>query len=192
MVFPVWVGRTLLACTALDPVQHHWDELVQDWFKAAPRPHLGSSDYIAVMLIPTYKPLVTRTKPSTKQLRVWPQGAIMALQGCFESTDWSVFKEVATNSQGTAINKYADPVSSYIYKCMEDVCVTKNTTVRANEKPWMTAEVRSLLKERNAAFKSGDEVSLRSALANLNKAIRVTKRAHGKKNSRSFQGPQRH
>lgn len=56
----------------------------------------------------------------------------MALQGSFESTDWSVFREAATNIQGT-INDYA--VSSYIYKCMEDVCVTTNITVRVNEKP---------------------------------------------------------
>lgn len=59
--------------------------------------------------------------------------------------------------------------------------VSLKTSVRANEKPWMTAEVRSLLNVRNTAFKYGDEAALRFARANLNKAIRVAKRAFSQK-----------
>lgn len=45
----------------------------------------------------------------------------------------------------------------------------------------MTTEVQALLKARNSAFKSGDVTAFRSARANLNKAIRLAKRAHGQK-----------
>ncbi|KAK0136949.1 hypothetical protein N1851_026882 [Merluccius polli] len=102
-------------------------------FKTAPRPHLGSSDHLSVMLIPAYKPLLTRNKPTVKQVRVWPAGAMEALQDCFEHTDWGMFKTAAED-----IQEYAESVSGYIQKYMEDVSVVKNITTRANEKPWMT------------------------------------------------------
>ncbi len=37
-------------------------------------------------------------------------------------------------------------VTAYIKYCIDDVTVTKTITTRANRKPWMTAEVRGLLK----------------------------------------------
>ena len=45
---------------------------------------------------------------------------------------------------------------------------------------------------RNPAFKSGDAAALRYVEANLNKAIRLAKRAHGQKNSGALLGPQCH
>lgn len=110
----------------------------------------------------------------------------MSMQACFECTDWSVFRDAATKGHTTDIEEYADVVSGYILKCMDDVCVTKNITVQANQKPWMTTEVQVLLKARISAFKSGDVTALRSARANLNKAIRLAKRAHGQKNPGSL------
>ena len=98
-----------------------------------------------------------------------------ALQDCFECTDWAMFKEAATDGQHTDVEEYAGTVSAYISKCMEDVSVVKNITTRANEKPWMTSEVRKLLRVRNNAFKAGDGVELRTARANLNRAISVAK-----------------
>lgn len=150
-------------------------------FKAAPRPHLGSSDHLSVMLIPAYKPLLIREKPTVRQVRVWPEGAMEALQDCFECTEWDMFKKAATFSDHINMDEYAMTVSAYINKCMEDVSVTKTITTRANQKPWMTNEVRKMHKVRNSAFKSGDENALRTARANLNRAIRLAKRAHGKK-----------
>ncbi|KAK0151949.1 hypothetical protein N1851_006689 [Merluccius polli] len=156
-------------------------------FKALPRPHLGSSDHSSVLLIPTYKPVLTRSKPVVRQVKAWPAGGTDALQDCFESTDWSVFKEASTGPLGVNIEEYAEAVSGYIQKCTEDLCVTKHITVRANQKPWLTNEVRAKLRARNAAFKSGDETALRSARANLNRAIRDAKRAHRKKIEGHFQ-----
>ena len=42
----------------------------------------------------------------------------------------------------------------------------------------MTDEVCKMLKARNSAFKSGDEMALGTARANLNHTIRLAKRAH--------------
>lgn len=54
------------------------------------------------------------------------------------------------------IKEYAETVTSYIAKCAEDVTVVKTFTTRNNQKPWMTAEVRLLLKAQDAAFRGGD------------------------------------
>ncbi|KAI4880646.1 hypothetical protein NFI96_001018 [Prochilodus magdalenae] len=148
-------------------------------YRAEPRPHLGYSDHISVMLIPAYRPLVRRSKPVLKQVRTWPSGAISALQDCFEYTDWQMFREAATYSTTPDLEEYTSSVTSYIGKCIDDVTVSKTITTRPNQKPWMTAEVRALLKARDSAFKAGDKAALRKARAKLSRGIREAKRAHG-------------
>ncbi|KAI4894684.1 hypothetical protein NFI96_032406 [Prochilodus magdalenae] len=146
-------------------------------YRAEPRPHLGYSDHISVMLIPAYRPLVRQSKPVLKQVRTWPSGAISALQDCFEHTDWQMFREAATYSTTTDLEEYTSSVTSYISKCIDDVTVSKTITTRPNQKPWMTAEVHALLKARDSAFKAGYKAALRKARAKLSN--REAKRAHG-------------
>ena len=81
----------------------------------------------------------------------------------------------------TSTSLNTQTLTGYITKCMEDVTVTKDITVRANEKPWFTREVRELLRARNVAFKSGDKEALKSARANLHRGVRAAKRAYGQK-----------
>ena len=154
---------------------------IKEAYRAVPHPHLGSSDHLSVMLMPAYRPLLTRSKPSVKQIRTWPEGATSALQDCFDCTDWTVFKEAATSNQHVNLTEYTESVTGYISKCMEDVTVMKHITTRANDKPWFTREVCELLRARNTAFKSGDKEALRTARANLNRGVRAAKRAHGQK-----------
>ncbi len=158
-------------------------------FKAVPRPHIGSSDHLSVMLIPAYRPMLIRKKTTVQQVRVWPEGAMSALQDCFDHTDWDMFREAATVNQHINVEEYAASVSAYIQKCTEDVDVTKNIIIRANQKPWMTGEVRAMQKARNAAFKTGDMVVLRTARANLNRAIRAAKRVYSQKIQGFFSDP---
>ncbi len=121
-------------------------------YKALPLPHLGASDHITVMLMPAYRPLVKAIKPVHKQIQVWPEGSSEALQDCFDTTDWDMFKQAATYNNTTDLQEYSETVTAYITKCIDDVTVTKPITVRANQKPWLTGEVYRLLKARNAAF----------------------------------------
>ncbi|CAG6022008.1 unnamed protein product [Menidia menidia] len=44
---------------------------IKDEFRAAPCPHLGSSDHLSVMLIPAYRPLLIRAKPTVRQILGW-------------------------------------------------------------------------------------------------------------------------
>ncbi len=75
--------------------------------------------------------------------------------------------------------------SVYIYIYMY-VTVTKTITTRANQKPWMTAEVRGLLKTRDDAFRSGDKAVLKTARANLSWGIKKAKRLYAQKINNHF------
>nr|XP_055074620.1 uncharacterized protein LOC129454148 [Misgurnus anguillicaudatus] len=154
---------------------------IRDSYKASPRPHLGYSDHLCVLLAPAYRPVVKRSRPVQKTIRVWPEGAVAALQDCFECTDWDMFKEAASYDQQTCLDEYTDSVTGYIEKCIEDVTVLRTVTTRANQKPWLTAETRALLRAKDAAFRSGDGRLLRVARAQLSKAIRKAKRMYAQK-----------
>ncbi len=97
-----------------------------------------------------------------------------------------MFKEAATYNNHTDLQEYTETVTAYIKKCMDDVTVTKTITTRANQKPWMTAEVRGLLKNRDEAFRSGDKAALKTARANLSRGIKNAKRSHAQKINNHF------
>ncbi len=156
---------------------------VKNAYKAEPRPHLG---YISVMLTPAYRPLLKLAKPVQKQITVWPDNDTSALQDCFQDTDWNMFKEAATYNNHTDLQEYTETVTAYIKNCIDDVTVTKTITTRANRKPWMTAEVRGLLKTRDEAFRSGDKAALKTARANLSRGIKNAKRSYGIKINNHF------
>ncbi|KAK3510918.1 hypothetical protein QTP70_025540 [Hemibagrus guttatus] len=152
-------------------------------YRAEPCPHLGYSDHVSFMLIPAYRPLIR----CSKQVKTWPAGAISALQDCFECTDWNMFREVATNGDSINLEEYTTSVTSHIGKCIDDVTVSKTITTHSSQKPWMTAEVRALLKSRDSAFRAGDKAALRTARAKLSRAIRELKRTHAQRIHGHFQ-----
>ncbi len=136
--------------------------------------------------MPAYRPLVKAIKPVHKQIQVWPEGSSEALQDCFDTTDWDMFKQAATYNNTTDLQEYSETVTAYITKCIDDVTVTKSITIRANQKPWLTGEVYRLLKARNAAFRAGDEEGLKTARANLSCGIREAKRQYSRRIAHRF------
>ncbi|KAL0197619.1 hypothetical protein M9458_006159, partial [Cirrhinus mrigala] len=114
--------------------------------------------------------------------------ATSTLQDCSQCTDWNMFKEAATTNNHTDLHEYAETVSAYIKKCIDDVTVTKTITTHANQKPWMTAEVRGMLKTRDEAFRSEDKVALKTARANLSCGIKNAKRSYAQKINNHFTG----
>ncbi|XP_072900606.1 uncharacterized protein [Hemitrygon akajei] len=149
-----------------------------DAYRVEPCSHLGYSDHISVMLIPTYRPLIRRSRPVQKQVKTWPAGAISAVQDCFEYTVWHMFREAATDCDSTNLEEYTASVISYSRKCIDDVTLSKTITIHANQKPWITAEVRALLRSRDSAFRAGGKAALTKARAKLSRAIKGAKRAH--------------
>ncbi|KAK3551823.1 hypothetical protein QTP70_028998 [Hemibagrus guttatus] len=105
-----------------------------------------------------YRPLVRRSKPVLKLVKTWPAEAISALQDCFECTDLDMFREATTNGDSINLEEYMTSVTSYIGKCIDEKTVSKTTT-RSNQKPWMTVEVRALLKSTDSTFRAGDKAA---------------------------------
>lgn len=103
----------------------------------------------------------------------YTEGGTLALQDCFGTTDWEMFKQAATNNNHTDLEEYTDTVIST--KCIEDVTHTKTINTRANQKPWLTGDVHRLLRTRDEAFRSKNEEGLKRARANLSRGIRKAK-----------------
>ncbi len=138
-------------------------------YKAIVSPHLGLSDHASLMLIPSYRPLISRTKPVIKTVKVWSEEATSRLQDCFDLTEWDVFTE------GADLDEYTTSVLAYIDFCTETVLTTKTVRTFPNQKPWFDKRVRFLFKERNAAFKSGDAQAYSNARRELKKGIKEAK-----------------
>ncbi|KAM8846109.1 uncharacterized protein ACB058_012558 [Synchiropus picturatus] len=68
-----------------------------------------------------YRPRVKVTKPTKKRIRVWPEGSSVALQDCFSTTDWNMFKEAATINNTVDLQEYTETVTAYIRKCIDDL-----------------------------------------------------------------------
>ncbi|KAI3359460.1 hypothetical protein L3Q82_013774 [Scortum barcoo] len=126
---------------------------------------------------PAYRPLLRRHTPTQRTITVWPSDAVPALQDCFQRTDWQIFREAAVREGEVDLEDYTSAVLGYISKCTEDVTSTRTVTDYPNQKPWLNAEVRSLLKARDAAFRSGDRLALRAARRQLTAGVKRAKAA---------------
>lgn len=85
------------------------------------------------------------------------------------------------------MEKQTTSVTCYISMCSGDVTATKTITSRPNQKPSMTAEVCTLLKTRDDAFRAGSKETLKPARASLSHAIKQAKRTHGQRIHIHFQ-----
>uniref|UniRef100_A0A8C7YZR7 Reverse transcriptase domain-containing protein n=1 Tax=Oryzias sinensis TaxID=183150 RepID=A0A8C7YZR7_9TELE len=141
---------------------------IKHGYRAIQLPHLGQSDHISLLLAPAYTPLRKRAPTKRKTIKTWPEGASHQLQDCFERTNWEIFDH-------PDLEEHTATVLCYINHCTDTVTVEKHIRVYPNQKPWMTREVKRLLRERNTAFRSGDRNLYSSARANLKRGIRQAK-----------------
>ncbi|XP_060703504.1 uncharacterized protein LOC132830055 [Hemiscyllium ocellatum] len=163
-----------VSCPTKGPnILDHCYTNIKDAYRSIPRPHFGKSDRTAVYLLPAYKQKLKREDPVQKVVQCWSDGTDELLQDCFESVDWSIFKNSATS-----LNEYATTVTDFISKCVEDCVPKKLIRVFPNQKPWMNSEIHSLLKSRSEAFKSGDPDLYKKSRYDLRKAIRDAKRQY--------------
>ena len=141
---------------------------IKNGYRARQLPQLDQSDHMSLLLIPAYKPIRKSAPITTKTVKTWPEGAMEQLQDCFATTDWSVF-------ENRDLEQYTASVLGYITHCMDTVTTVKRIRIYPNRKPWMTKEVQCLLKDRDTAFKKGDQALYSIARANLKRGIRKAK-----------------
>ena len=56
-----------------------------------------------MLVLPVYKPKLKREPPVVTEVKCWSAERESGLQDCFDITDWSVFKDYATD-----LDEYAD------------------------------------------------------------------------------------
>jgi hypothetical protein len=149
---------------------------VKDAYRCYGLPPLGKSDHCLVNLLPKYTPVVKRQSPVVRSVQCWTPEACDELRGCMECTDWDVFVDSCET-----LDELSETVSDYINFCVDSVIPVKQVTHYANSKPWITRDIRDLLKKKRSAFASGDKEELRAVQKELKKAIREGKEQYKQK-----------
>ncbi|KAI2649485.1 RNA-directed DNA polymerase from mobile element jockey [Labeo rohita] len=116
-------------------------------------PPLGFSDHNVIFLLPQYKPKLKRIKPTIYSATLWSEDAIEQLQGSLACTDWGIF-------QGT-LDERVSTITDYIKFCIHTTIPTRTVKRYPNSKPWITPHIKYALKEKRAAFKKKDWVTLK-------------------------------
>jgi hypothetical protein len=112
-------------------------------YSARAHPPLGRADHNVINLIPAYRQLLKRVKPTKVKVRQWTQDATMQLQGSLACTDWGVFAPDSVN-----LNEHASIITDYITFCMDSTIPMKTVTVYPNSKPWITSDIKNTLKKK--------------------------------------------
>ena len=154
---------------------------IKDAYHTISRPPLGKSDHNVMLLLPAYRQKLKTEKPQVKTVKKWTPESLMSLQGCFECTNWEVFKD-SCNS----FDEYVDTVSSYISFCEESCIPTKTVKIYPNSKPWFRKEIKSKLEQKNQAFQSSKDQYKKSQYE-YDKAIKLGKMAYKKKIEDKFE-----
>jgi hypothetical protein len=114
--------------------------------------HIKSAPFgKSILLIPLYKQKLKQEVPVIRSIKKWSDDADAKLQDCFASTDWNMFRD---SSDG--VEEYITSVTGFINKCIEDVVPTVTVRTYPNQKPWITGNIHTELKGRDAAFKVRD------------------------------------
>ncbi|KAI4900669.1 hypothetical protein NFI96_025608, partial [Prochilodus magdalenae] len=134
-------------------------------------PPLGRSDHNLVVLTPQYKPLVQRQPASTRTVRKWSPEAVESLQGCFEATQW----DVLCDPHNQDIDEVTSCVTDYINFCVDSIVPSKTIRCFANNKRWVTSNLKYLLNQKKRAFKTGDTEELKRVQTELRIRIKEAK-----------------
>ena len=148
-------------------------------YTSIPLPKLGRSDHQTVLLRPKYKPLFKRVRPEYYTARTWSDENLMALQACYELTDWSTLIDPNKN-----IDQNLDTVNSYIIFCLDSIMPPKKKKRFANSKPWFTVEIYNILKEKK--HHTNDDLKIKQIDREARSAIRREKRKFKKKTEEEF------
>ncbi len=103
----------------------------------------------------------------------WNEDSELRLQGCLESTSWTVFK-VDSN-----LDEYTESVLDYIGLCVDSCISTHNIFSTFYQKPWICNSVKQQLEDKEAAYRLADMDWYKRAPYGLRWAISDTKRETG-------------
>lgn len=126
----------------------------------------SSHIWASMILIQAYIPVRRKTSPYTKTVKIWAEPVLAQLQDCFQHTEWDLFSQ-------NDLDHHTETVLDYITYWISNITLEKQVRSFPNQKPWMTNEVKRLLRRHNTAFRCGDKdlySSARSDLRSIKKA----------------------
>lgn len=124
---------------------------IKDAYISSSLPPLGRSDHNLVHLKPCYVPLVRRKPTTTRTVRRWSEEAYEALQDCFEVNDWG-----ERGAEGGDIVWLTECITDYINFCVDCIVPARTVTCYANNKPWITKDIKDILNDKKRVFRDGN------------------------------------
>lgn len=88
----------------------------------------------------------------------WSPEGLETLCGALEATDSEAFYKAHVED----IDGLTDCISDYIGLCVDNSISPKKVRCYPNNKPRVTSELKTLLRKKKRAFKSGDKTELKS------------------------------
>ncbi|KAI3376865.1 hypothetical protein L3Q82_000110 [Scortum barcoo] len=119
----------------------------------------------------------------TRTVKKWSEEAEEALKDCFNTTLWDVFSD----AHGEDIDSLTHCLTDYINFCVENTVPTRTVRSFSNSKPWITPDIKALLKEKRRAFVSGNKEELKSVQRELRRMIRKGKDCYRRKMEHQLQ-----
>ena len=144
---------------------------IKNSYKTIKLPELGNSDHASVYLLPTYKHKATISQSLTVNKRIWNEDNMNKLLSCLDDTNWAELLSAPD------INDATDTFVDYLNFSIDTCIPSKNVTVPANNKTWMTPRINRLTEERIRAFQT-NSADHRQIKGKLQKAIREAKHNH--------------
>ncbi|XP_054870820.1 proline-rich protein 12-like [Amphiprion ocellaris] len=118
--------------------------------------------------------MVKKQPPTIRYVKKWSDEATEVLQDCFETTDW----DVLCGPHGEDIDSLTDTITDYIKFCAENIVPTRKVRCFSNSKPWVSLELKALLKEKRRVFGSGDKEELRRVQKEIKTKIKADKASY--------------
>ena len=106
------------------------------------------------------------------------------LQDCFDHVDWDMFRIASNNN----IDEYADSVSEFIRKCIDNVVPIATIKTFPNQKPWISMKLKAGTIAFNQGKVTGNLTEYKQCSYSLRKAIKQAKRQYRDKVESQFNG----
>ena len=104
------------------------------------------------------------------------------MQTAFDITDWELFF-----GSCESIDKITDTINSYVMFCESLHIQSKTVTIYPNNKPWINTELKSIMREKRAAFDRDNFEQVRDLNEKLKNAINRAKRCYKEKLESCFE-----
>ena len=147
-------------------------------YKSFSRAPLGKSDHD---ILPLYKQKLKQNKPATRKVRSWNQYNMEALRSCFECTDWDVLLDQ------DSIEDSASVITDYVKFCEDLIVPEKVIKIYPNNKPWLTKDLRELVKRKQMAHINNNLQGKRQLRKEIKHLVNQCKKQCGSKIEHKFE-----